>query len=153
LADGPATALADAFPSWLTTPGDGRAKLWITCRLLGYRAAHAEILAAGDYLPVTAMGARGGHVVAFARRHGDTCAIAVAGRMFASLGLSSGAMPVGKQAWGDSALDVAFLPRDVTVVNVLTREALSVRDGRIAMADAFRLFPGAFLHCITARPR
>jgi (1->4)-alpha-D-glucan 1-alpha-D-glucosylmutase len=147
LAEGPAAALTDAFSSWFTTPGDGRAKLWITCRLLRYRAAHPGILATGDYLPVTAMGARAGNVIAFARRHGDGCAIAVAGRLFASLGLASGALPLGKHAWGDSALDVAFLPRDVTVVNVLTREAVVVRDGRIAMADAFRLFPGALLHC------
>ena len=46
----------------------------------------------------------------------------------------------------DTMLDVGFLPRNTEVVNVLTRETLAIRDGRIAMSDAFRVFPGALLH-------
>ncbi|HEV8554529.1 MAG TPA: malto-oligosyltrehalose synthase [Casimicrobiaceae bacterium] len=146
LAGGATAVLADAIPSWFATPGDGRAKLWITFRLLRFREAHREILATGDYLPVRATGQRADHVVAFARRHADAGAIAVAGRLFASLGLAPGALPQGEAAWGDTALDIGFLPPDTTVTNVLTGEALIVRDGRVPMALAFRQFPGALLH-------
>ena len=146
LARGPASAVTDAIPSWFAASGDSTAKLWLTYRLLRYRAAHSEILATGDYWPVTATGARADHVVAFARRHGDACAIAIAGRLFASLGLAPGVLPLNKPVWGDTTLDVGFLPPHATVTNVLTRESFTVRDGRVAMADAFRRFPAALLH-------
>jgi (1->4)-alpha-D-glucan 1-alpha-D-glucosylmutase len=95
---------------------------------------------------VRATGLRADHVVAFARRHADAGAIAVAGRLFASLGLAPDALPLGEAVWGDTALDIGFLPPDTTVTNVLTGEALIVRDGRVPMALAFRQFPGALLH-------
>ena len=90
LARGPASKVTDAIPSWFAASGDSTAKLWLTYRLLHYRTAHGEILANGAYRPVTVTGARADHVVAFARHHGNACAIAIAGRLFASLGLAPG---------------------------------------------------------------
>ena len=148
-AGGSAAALSAAFRSWFAVPGDGRAKMWITSRLLRFRAAHPGLLATGDYLPVPVTGARAANVVAFARRGGDAAAggaIAVAGRLFASLGLAAGTLPLGDTAWGDTALDVGFLPAGAALSNVLTGETLEVREGRVPMAAVFRHFPGALLH-------
>ncbi len=145
LTDVPATVLADAMAGWFDHPDDGRAKLWIALRLLHCRKAHPEILATGDYLPVDATGSRANHVVAFVRRKGRAGVVAVAGRLFASLGLAPGILPVGEAAWGDTTLDVGFLPPDTGLVNVLTGDVLVARDGRLAMAAVFRQFPGAVL--------
>ncbi len=145
LARGPAAAVSSAIPSWFAS-GGSTAKLWLTFRLLRYRAAHRDILLGGDYGPVSATGERAGHAISFARRHGDACAIAVAGRRFAGLGLPTGTLPLGRPAWGDTALDVGFLPPHAVLTNVLTRETVTLQGGRLLMADAFRQFPGALLH-------
>jgi (1->4)-alpha-D-glucan 1-alpha-D-glucosylmutase len=147
LAHGPARAIADAVPSWFAAAGDSRAKLWVTYRLLHFRAAHRELLATGEYHPVSVTGPRADHVIAFARRHGDDWAIAVAGRLFASLGLAPGALPLGKSVWKETALDVSFLSRSATITNELTRENCILEGGRLMVADAFRIFPAALLHC------
>ncbi len=104
-------------------------------------------MAAGEYHPVTVTGPRADHVIAFARREGDAWAIAIAGRLFASLRLAPGALPVGKAVWKETLVDLSFLPPDVKVANVLTRESCLLENGRLPMADAFRIFPAALLHC------
>ena len=67
-----------------------------------------------------------------------------------SLGLAPGVLPLNKSVWGDTTLDVGFLLPHAPVTNVLTRESFTVRDGRVAMADAFRRFPAGAV-CITQR--
>jgi (1->4)-alpha-D-glucan 1-alpha-D-glucosylmutase len=151
LARGSADELAKIIPSWFAGASEGVAKMWITYRLLRYRGAYPEPMATGDYLPLQVRGKRSQHVVAFARRQGGACAIAVAGRLFATMGLGAGVLPVGPAAWGDTELDVGFLPPGTGVVNILSHEALAIRNGRIAMADLFRTFPGALLHCVPAK--
>ncbi len=141
-----AAEIAAAMSSWFAGPDGERAKLWITYRLLGFRGAHRALLATGDYLPIRVTGTHADHVVAFARRHGNAGAIAVAGRLFASLGRTAGTLPLGEAAWGDTALAVGFVPADTQITNVLTNEAITVRDGRVPMAQAFRRFPGALLY-------
>ncbi|MEO8506641.1 MAG: malto-oligosyltrehalose synthase [Betaproteobacteria bacterium] len=148
LARGPASAMNDAIASWFAGNGGTMAKLWLTYRLLRFRAAYPSLLATGSYRPVAVSGARADHVVAFTRSDGHGCAIAVAGRLYASLGVKPHTLPLGKLVWGDTVLELAFLPPRAVVSNVLTRERLTVHDGRLLMADAFRLFPGALLHCL-----
>ncbi len=147
LVHGPARDVADAIPSWFAAPGDSPAKLWITYRLLRYRAAHRPLMATGEYLPLTVTGPRANHVVAFARRQGDTWSVAIAGRLFASLGLAFGALPVGKAVWEGTLVDLSMLPADIKLANILTREACVLENGRLPMAVAFRIFPAALLHC------
>ncbi len=62
------------------TPEQDETKLWITYRALAFRKAHAELFAHGEYIPLQAQGACARHVVAFARRHEDRWAAAVAPR-------------------------------------------------------------------------
>ena len=139
-------ALTDAMASWFDPADPGRAKLWITMRLLRFRAEHPAILVAGDYLPVTATGMRADNVVAFARRAGDHGAIAVAGRLFASLGVAADTLPLGETAWGDTALDLSVIPPGSAVTNVLTAEVIDVGAGTVPMARLFQHFPSALLH-------
>lgn len=136
----------DALTSWFRTPGDSRAKLWLTYRLLNFRSAHSELMTAGEYVPIHAAGERAQHVVAFARRHRDSVAIAVAGRLFASLGPAPGALPTGEASWGNTELDVRFLPSNSSLHNVLTGETLTLRGGRIPLAECFARYPATLLH-------
>jgi (1->4)-alpha-D-glucan 1-alpha-D-glucosylmutase len=126
-------------------PYNGRAKLWIVYRLLGLRARHAELFERGDYVPLTASGARARHVLAFARRRGRHGLVAVAGRLFASLGTAPGSVPLGEQVWEDTALDPRIVPAGTLVTDVLTGEAFGNDAKRWPMSRLFAHFPGAVL--------
>jgi (1->4)-alpha-D-glucan 1-alpha-D-glucosylmutase len=67
-------------------PHDGRAKLWITSRLLALRSERPALFRDGDYRALKTGGRHADHVVAFARRHAGATLVAVAGRLFAGLG-------------------------------------------------------------------
>ena len=137
--------MAAAAREMAAAPDDGRAKLWVFWRALGLRRDHSAAFERGDYTPLAANGSRAEHVVAFARRHEDIGIIAIAGRLWASLGVEARMPPLGATVWGDTAIDVHLLPVDIEPVNVLTGERLAVRGGRIMVADAFANFPGALL--------
>ena len=59
------------------------------------------LYAPSDYLPLEVRGARAKHVVAFAVHDDSSCVVAVAARLYASLGLAVGEAPLGA-AWGDT---------------------------------------------------
>jgi (1->4)-alpha-D-glucan 1-alpha-D-glucosylmutase len=135
-------ALAPSLRALFAPPHDGRAKLWVTMRALALRRAHEALFADDDYRSLAARGARAKHVVAFARTHGRDGVLVVAGRLFASLGLDTGELPLGGAVWADTALDVPFVAPGTALRNVLTGETLAA-DGRIALAQAFGTFPAA----------
>src|SRR5262249_1410631 len=85
-----------------TTPGDGRAKTWITWRALQLRRAHPDLFGAGDYTGLSVTGELARHVVAFARRKDDAVLVIVSARLFAQLGAERGTLPVAK-LWRDTA--------------------------------------------------
>jgi (1->4)-alpha-D-glucan 1-alpha-D-glucosylmutase len=126
-------------------PEDGRAKLWVVWRALEMRRAHPLVFEKGDYAPLAASGTRADHVVAFARRHADVGVIAIAGRLWASLGTDVRVPPLGATIWEDTAIGADLLPAGAEPINALTGERVSVRDGRILIADAFANFPAALL--------
>jgi (1->4)-alpha-D-glucan 1-alpha-D-glucosylmutase len=133
-------------------PHDGRAKLWVTWRALALRRERPELFAHGNYHAITVAGARARHAVAYARRLGDGGVVVVAGRLFASLGLDAGTLPVGPAAWGDTTADVSFLPEGARLTNWLTGEIVGCRDGRLPLARALDAFPGALLAYEGASP-
>lgn len=124
---------------------DGRAKLWTIWRALRARRERPELFERGDYLPLALSGARARNAVAFVRRHGGATLVVVAGRLFASLGLEPGTIPLGEAAWGDTSADVSFLPAPARLHNALTGESLTLSDGRLPLARALGRFPGALL--------
>ncbi|OGA33533.1 MAG: hypothetical protein A3G80_00980 [Betaproteobacteria bacterium RIFCSPLOWO2_12_FULL_62_13b] len=125
---------------------DGRAKLWLVWRALQLRRERGDLFLKGDYHPVAASGERSGHVVAYARRLGEAGIVVAAGRLFACMGLEQGALPVGAAAWGDTVLDLAFLPKGARLVNVLTGDPVETdASGRLPLSRAITHFPGALL--------
>jgi (1->4)-alpha-D-glucan 1-alpha-D-glucosylmutase len=72
---------------------DGRIKFALTRDLLKLRTELADVFTYGDYQPLQASGSHGGHVIAFARRHGRDAAIVIVAKLFASLSQVGRAWP------------------------------------------------------------
>ena len=132
-------------------PADGRAKLWIIWRALQLRARQPDLFARGEYVPLAVSGARADHVVAFARRFGDRALIAVAGRLWASLGLPPGQPPLGPASWQDTAVDLSPLGGITQPFDVLSLAQRSSDGGVLRLAEAFSQFPGALVFCRLAK--
>jgi malto-oligosyltrehalose synthase/4-alpha-glucanotransferase len=126
---------------------DGRLKLWLTWRALELRRTLEALFRDGDYLALSVSGRAADHVVAFARRHGKAGVIAAAGRLFASLGPAAEVLPVGEAGWGDTRLDLAWLPPATVLTDALSGQRLATAaDGGLALALAFACLPVALLH-------
>jgi (1->4)-alpha-D-glucan 1-alpha-D-glucosylmutase len=137
--------LAHVVRAMANAPENGRAKLWTTWRALELRREHPQLFERGDYAPLAATGARASHVVAFARRHQGRAVIAVAGRLWASLGVDAGAPPVGDAVWGDTRVSLEPVTVDSQPVNVLTGEKLDVVDGQLRLGAVFAHFPAGLI--------
>ncbi len=126
---------------------DGRIKMLLTWRAMGLRRSDPRLFVLGSYLPVKARGDTGRHVIAFARRHGRSWALAAGVRFSAILGLSSA--PLDTRVWGGTTL---VLPPGAPSVwiDVLTGRALETvpqRGGRagIPASRLFSILPVALL--------
>jgi (1->4)-alpha-D-glucan 1-alpha-D-glucosylmutase len=123
---------------------DGRAKVWITWRLLSLRRERPALFQHGDYAALEASGTHANHVVAFARRHEGTTLVTIAARLFVSLLGEPERLPLGEAVWEDTAIPVD-LPDGTRLTDLLTGGSIVVKDGRIALGAALTRFPGAAL--------
>jgi (1->4)-alpha-D-glucan 1-alpha-D-glucosylmutase len=113
---------------------DGRLKLHVMHTLLHARRNDPSLFGDGDYLPLTAVGDRAEHVVAFARLHEGRVAVAVAPRLPLLL-TADGSAPLGT-VWGDTRL---VLPDAVRDALGGAGSALRERLGRGTIAAASEL--------------
>ncbi len=133
-----------ADPRALTADlADPRTKLFAVSRALRARRGHADLFAHGEYVPLSAAGAKADHVFAFARRHGAEAAVVVVPRLAAGLGADPGRSPVGAETWGDTAVSLYDLPpgRWTDAFTGAVHDA----DLRLAVADVLGTFPVAVL--------
>jgi (1->4)-alpha-D-glucan 1-alpha-D-glucosylmutase len=126
---------------------DGRIKLYLIYKTLGYRGAEPELMRTGDYLPLGATGKGREHLCAFARRNNGGWAVAAAPRLTTKLCGPEG-LPLGERAWQASAL---LLPREAPGRwrDHLTGETLTAVEAggkkQLALAEVFGAFPVALL--------
>ncbi len=128
---------------------DGRAKLYLTWRVLQLRQARPQLFADGDYQGLPVAGARAEHICAFARSHRAETVVVAAPRWFARLA-APGKGPLERETWIDTWVRC---PRDAggeTYRDFLSGETLRVtrRDAHpwFSAADLFRHFPVALLY-------
>jgi (1->4)-alpha-D-glucan 1-alpha-D-glucosylmutase len=140
----------EALQQRLRTAPDGRAKFWVSWRLLQCRQAHPELFRQGDYLPLEVRGPRAELVVASARRHAGQWLVAVALRLPASLGLAPGALPVGDVWEGTEVLLPGGAPAHLR--DTLTDTVHTAADGALPLATLFAVLPVAALHGMETRP-
>lgn len=133
---------------------DGRIKLYLTARALGFRAEQPRLFQAGDYLPLTASGAKADHVVAFSRQIATDDAdpleaMVVVPRLLN--GLTHGALtpPTGDDVWGNTLLEVPHAADGAVYRDLFTGKEVSVgSDGGqlvLRLTDLLDRFPVALL--------
>jgi (1->4)-alpha-D-glucan 1-alpha-D-glucosylmutase len=126
---------------------DGRVKLFVTTRGLDARAAYRDAFERGEYVALTATGARRDATFAFARVDGHRTAITVVPRLIASLTPDTAVPPLGN-VWADTRLTLTHLSsrRFRDAFTGATIEAEEV-DGAptIALATVLARFPVAVL--------
>ncbi len=86
----------------LSSPEDGRIKLFVTTALLHARRAHRATVAHGSYEAVSTEGTRREHLFAFVRRHERDALVVLVPRLPATLLPDASAVPVGERVWGDT---------------------------------------------------
>ena len=117
----------------------------LTATLLHLRQSHQSLFAEGDYLPLETTGQRRDHIVAFARRHGDTSILTIIPRLI-HRAIAETDIPT-PDWWGDTAI---VLPEDITTLgNMLDGTVLNAADGRLQAADVLDLWPVAVLRSDT----
>jgi (1->4)-alpha-D-glucan 1-alpha-D-glucosylmutase len=148
-AGGLAQLMRELLASW----GDGRIKMYLISRALGFRRAHEKLFQEGAYIPLPVSGERKEYVVAFARRDGNAWALVAVPRLVTRLS-APGQPPLGRRIWRDSVITLpAKAPK--CWVNVLTGEALEASRAREGTAlevhAAFRRLPVALLSGTSSR--
>ena len=123
---------------------DGRAKLYVTWRLLQLRRAREALFREGGYTALRVTGEKSRHAVAFARRRGKEAAVTIAPRLMHGLGVEPGALPVGA-LWGDARVELPFLEEGDVVRDAITGRELRVTQGGLALADVLALASVAIL--------
>ena len=146
---GPAE-LCDRLRVLAGEPYDGRAKLWLTWRLLQLRGQVPDLFREGRYLPLMVSGPRQEQVVAYARQLGDTTLVVLAGRLFSRVSAEPGALPLGDAAWQGTAVELAGLvsggsEEGSVWVDAVSGRRVKVANGRVLLGDAFACFPAAAL--------
>ncbi|WP_232831050.1 malto-oligosyltrehalose synthase [Peristeroidobacter agariperforans] len=122
-----------------------QAKLYVTAKLLQFRAADAALFALGSYLPLQVEGEKKDHVFAFSRTHeGRTCVVIVP-RWSARLMGGEMRLPVG-EIWGDTRVLLGDAA-DGDLRDVLTEQVARATgdDGALRLADVLSTVPLAVL--------
>lgn len=129
---------------------DGRAKLFLTWKVLQFRRQNEALFREGEYVPLRAHGERASNVCAFARRLGGQIAITIAPRLYLRLLNQRDDAPITPEIWGDTTLELArelsaALPlRSVLDGSVI--ETVSAGDRvTLPLTEALSRFPVALL--------
>ena len=126
----------------LSTPADGKIKLWLIYRALKAKNAHRDIFRFGAYLPLESAGRFKRHVIAFAWRYQRQWALVMAPRFLSHL-LQEGDFPLGRQVWQNTEV---IMPNGAPAAwrNVITNEVLSAGKA-LSVGDILLSFPVALL--------
>ncbi|MCK4910512.1 MAG: malto-oligosyltrehalose synthase [Thermodesulfovibrionales bacterium] len=110
--------------SMFQNPDNGRIKLFLTRKALMYRFDNMDLFLEGGYTPLEVSGARGRHIVAFARSLGSLTAIVIVPRLMTQV-IPAGEFPIGS-CWEDTRVT---LPQEMRArgffKNILTGDHLN----------------------------
>ncbi|PTB17487.1 malto-oligosyltrehalose synthase [Trinickia symbiotica] len=140
--------LVDTPPSeQLSNWRDGRVKLGVVHRALTLRAVSPALFLEGSYIPLAVQGTHARHVVAFARRHGDAYAIAIATRFASRLLAPESDVPlVDPAVWQDTRVELPQALASRALFDWLSPGAPKVDDdGQLFVQDVLTALPVALL--------
>jgi len=131
----------------LETPEDGRLKLYVIWKTLCLRKHQTDLFQRGEYLPLAVEGGKADHVVAFARKSGNTSALVIVPRLVAGLLNDTDRPPIGPKTWEDTHLLLPSCDCPEKYRNALTGEVLDVQKidacGKIDVSKVLAEFPVA----------
>jgi (1->4)-alpha-D-glucan 1-alpha-D-glucosylmutase len=127
----------------LDTWQDGRLKVFLTEKLLGFRTGNLDLFTHGGYVPLEINGKRSRNLFAFARRWGDNWCLSVVPRFATELSVAT-RPPTGLRAWLDTTL---VLPGGAPKrwKNIITGESVNTASGSLLMSNTMEHFPMALL--------
>jgi (1->4)-alpha-D-glucan 1-alpha-D-glucosylmutase len=144
-----ADGLLETVRELVTTPADGRIKLYLTCKALAFRQHQHELFQSGRYLPLAIEGTFQEHVCAFERSINNRSVLVVVPRFFNRLINGSDGLPLGPEVWQDTRLLQPFDTATSCYRNVFTGEVLCLdqQDGvsGLALKEILAVFPVALL--------
>lgn len=133
--------------SFLSTPGDGRVKMYLIRSALKCRRRRERVFQRGGYVPLPVAGEWRNNSLGFARVLGGDAVIATAGRFFVGLG-SEHRDPVGSAVWGRTSVSlVPEVPRGL-YRDVFTRRELEFRGRgqcKMPLDEVLSLLPVALM--------
>ncbi|MFC2021727.1 malto-oligosyltrehalose synthase [Chloroflexota bacterium] len=124
---------------------DGRLKLYMSYKALGFRKSLKDVFQNGGYIPLQVAGQKQEHVCAFGRQKEGKWTLTVVPRLFTRLS-GLGVFPSGLEVWQNTVLLLLEnAPRHW--LNVLTGESLIISGRRagLRLSDVFHIFPLALL--------
>jgi len=128
---------------------DGRAKLYLTWRVLNVRKHWQPVFQDGDYTPLEVTGPAAQHLCVFARRSGTERVITITPRWYSRLSPNTDDFPLGANVWGDTFIEVPELTLGDSGINLLTGEAVKVISQNeltvLPVATLLGLFPVALV--------
>jgi (1->4)-alpha-D-glucan 1-alpha-D-glucosylmutase len=129
----------------LETPQNDALKLYVTWKTLCLRKQWPDVFQTGEYLPLTAQGAKANHVVAFIRKLQSESVLVAAPRLAASLLGDSDVPPIGPEIWEDTEIQLPSSISRVERRNAFTGEQVEFAEfgAKIAVSELFRHFPVA----------
>ncbi len=149
----PRSQMASQVRQLLDHLPDGRAKLYLTWKLLQIRQQWPQIFQDGIYLPLSVLGPYNEHICAFARQYQDMNLIVIAPRWFSRrMATVTAELPLGVTVWGDSTvieIPSTHLTTKKYGLNVLTGEIVPIIQTndviKLSVASALTSFPVALL--------
>jgi (1->4)-alpha-D-glucan 1-alpha-D-glucosylmutase len=134
-------SLSSATPKELMqTWPNGRIKVFLTQRLLGFRREHSDLFESGDYLPLRTTGTFAECCVGFVRRLDDNWVAVIAPRLSSRVGFP----PIG-ELWKDTAIELPETLELEKAHDLFTCRPVSVRDRQVKLAKAFTVLPFAII--------
>jgi (1->4)-alpha-D-glucan 1-alpha-D-glucosylmutase len=145
---GPGADLAGLARGLFEERRDGRIKLHVLQRGLGYRRAHPQLFLQGEYVALEIHGDRAHRVCAFARSYAEEEVVVVVPRLLAKL--AGNGPPLGDAVWGDDAVVLSAGTRGRMYRNLFTGEIVEPTDARqeprtLRLSAVFSAFPAALL--------
>ena len=143
-------SLTQQIRQLLDSMADGRAKLYLTWRLLQSRQCWPKLFQDGAYLPLSTAGPLADYVCAFARHADNITLIVVAPRWFTRLTPTPDELPLGSPVWSETIIETPNLAIGAKGTNLLTGEVITVlqkdTEPSLYVSRVLASFPVALLH-------
>jgi len=133
----------------VATRSDGRIKLYVTYKALGFRSEHRALFESGSYHPLMVEGSQTEHVCAFERVLDGNSILVVVPRFCSCLSDDGSCQPIGHSVWQDTRIllspeTVAGCYRNIFTGEVVRPEG---QEGKLSLAlsDVLAVFPVALM--------